>query len=126
VLDVLLWLFGFSLLLWILLSLLAARPVNLLGVFLGVILAPVAFLIGVFAAGAALALLAMAFPLLLVFAVPLALLAGFLLALFVLAALAGVSMGKALLALLIAAVITALLGMAIWHAPVPHALPQHL
>ena len=125
-LDVLLWLFGFSLLLWILLSLLAARPVNLLGVFLGVILAPVAFLIGVFAAGAALALLAMAFPLLLVFAVPLALLARFPLALFVLAALAGVSMGKALLALLIAAVITALLGMAIWHAPVPHALPQHL
>ncbi len=80
-LDLLLWLLGFSLLLWLLSSLLAGRLVNPLGVFLGVVLAPVAFLIGVFLTGAALAFLAPSLPWLLL-AVPLALFVGFLLALF--------------------------------------------
>jgi hypothetical protein len=126
VLDVLLWLIGFSLLLWILLSLLAQRIVNPLGVFLGVVLAPVAFLVGVFVSGVLLGLLALAFPLLLVFVLPLALLTGFLFALFVLSALAGVGMGKALLALLLALIILTLLSVATWHAPVPPSLPRHL
>ena len=79
-LDLLLWLLGFSLLLWLLLSLLAGRLVNPLGVFLGVLLAPVAFLIGVFLTGATLTFLALSLPWLLL-AVPLALFVGFLLAL---------------------------------------------
>jgi hypothetical protein len=76
-LDLLLWLLGFSLLLWILLSLLAGRLVNPLGV----VLALAAFLIGVFLTGAALALLAPYLPWLLL-AVPLALFVGFFFALF--------------------------------------------
>jgi len=62
VLDLLVWLLGFSLLLWVLLCLLASRLVNPLGVFLGVVLAPAAFLIGVLLAGAALALLVLPLP----------------------------------------------------------------
>ncbi len=81
-LDLLLWLLGFSLLLWLLSSLLAGRLVNPIGVFLGVLLAPVAFLIGVFLTGAALTFLAPSLPRLLLLAVPLALFVGFLLALF--------------------------------------------
>ncbi|MCI4447286.1 MAG: hypothetical protein JHC20_05180 [Pyrobaculum sp.] len=124
-LDLLLWLLGFSLLLWLLLSLLAARIVNPLGVLLGVLLAPVAFLIGVFLTGAALALLALSLPWLLL-AVPLALFVGFLLALFTLAALSGTGIGTALLALLLALIIVALLSTAAWHTPTPPSLPRHL
>jgi hypothetical protein len=126
VLDLLLWLLGFSFLLWILLSLLAGRPVNPLGVFLGVLLAPIAFLIGVFLTGVALALLALPLPWLLHFAVPLALLVGFFFALFTLAALSGVGIGRALIALLLALAIMTLLGAAAWHMPIPlfHHEPQ--
>jgi GNAT superfamily N-acetyltransferase len=124
VLELLLWLLGFSLLLWALLSLFAGRPVNPLGVFLGVLLAPVAFLIGVFLTGAALALLAPLLPWLLRFAAPLALLVGFFFALFTLAALSGVGIGRALLALLLALVIMTLLGAAAWHMPIPLFRPE--
>jgi len=126
VLDLLLWLLGFSLLLWLLLSLLAGRLVNLLGVFLGVLLAPVAFLIGVFVTGAALAFLAPSLPWLLLLAVPLALFVGFLLALFTLAALSGTGIGTAFVALLLALIIMALLSAAAWHTPTPPSLPKHL
>jgi hypothetical protein len=125
VLDLLLWLLGFSLLLWLLLSLLAGRLVNPLGVFLGVLLAPVAFLIGVFLTGAALAFLAPSLPWLLL-AVPLALFVGFLFALFTLAALSGASIGTAFLALLLALIIMALLSATAWHTPTPPSLPRHL
>jgi len=124
-LDLLLWLLGFSLLLWLLLSLLAGRLVNPLGVFLGVLLAPVAFLIGVFLTGAALAFLAPSLPWLLL-AVPLALFVGFIFALFTLAALSGTSIGTALLALPLALIIMALLSTAAWHTPTPPSLPRHL
>ena len=124
-LDLLLWLLGFSLLLWVLLSLLAGRLVNPLGVFLGVLLAPVAFLIGVFLTGAALAFLAPSLPWLLL-AVPLALFVGFLLALFTLADLSGTGVGAAFLALLLALIIMALLSAAAWHTPTPPSLPKHL
>ena len=124
-LDLLLWLLGFSLLLWVLLSLLAGRLVNPLGVFLGVLLAPVAFLIGVFLTGAALAFLAPSLPWLLL-AVPLALFVGFFLALFTLAALSGTGIGAAFLALLLALIIMALLSTAAWHTPTPPSLPRHL
>ena len=124
-LDLLLWLLGFSLLLWVLLSLLAGRLVNPLGVFLGVLLAPVAFLIGVFLTGAALAFLAPSLPWLLL-AVPLALFVGFFLALFTLAALSGTGFGAAFLALLLALIIMALLSAAAWHTPTPPSLPRHL
>jgi len=123
VLDLLLWLLGFSLLLWLLLSLLAARIVNPLGVLLGVLLAPVAFLIGVFLTGAALAFLALSLPWLLLLAVPLVLFVGFLLALFTLA---GTGIGTALLALFLALIIVALLSTAVWHMPTPPSLPKHL
>ena len=125
VLDLLLWLLGFSLLLWVLLSLLAGRLVNPLGVFLGVLLAPVAFLIGVFLTGAALAFLAPSLPWLLL-AVPLALFVGFFLALFTLAALSGTGVGAAFLALLLALIIMTLLSTAAWHTPTPPSLPRHL
>jgi hypothetical protein len=96
--------------------------VNPLGVFLGVLLAPVAFLIGVFLAGAVLALLTPPLPWLPL----LALFVGFFFALFTLAALSGVGIGKALLALLLALIIMALLSAAAWHIPVPlfHPEPQ--
>ena len=61
-LDLLLWLLGFSLLLWALLSLLAGRPLNPLGVFLGVLPAPAAFLIGILLTGAAFAFLVLPLP----------------------------------------------------------------
>jgi hypothetical protein len=125
VLDLLLWLLGFSLLLWLLLSLLAGRLVNPLGVFLGVLRAPVAFLIGVFLTGAALAFLAPSLPWLLL-AVPLALFVGFLLALFTLAALSGTNIGAALLALLMALIIMTLLSAAAWHTPLPLFHPRPL
>jgi hypothetical protein len=125
VLDLLLWLLGFSLLLWVLLSLLAGRLVNPLGVLLGVLLAPVAFLIGVFLTMAALAHLALSLPWLLL-AVPLALFVGFLLALFTLAALSGTGVGTALLALLLALIIMTLLSAAAWRTPTPPSLPRHL
>jgi len=125
VLDLLLWLLGFSLLLWLLLSLLAGRLVNPLGVLLGVLLAPVAFLIGVFLTVAALAHLALSLPWLLL-AVPLALFVGFLLALFTLAALSGTNIGAALLALLLALIIMALLSTAAWHTPMPLFHPRPL
>ena len=125
-LDLLLWLLGFSLLLWILLSLLAGRLVNPLGVLLGVLLAPVAFLIGVFLTGAALALLALSLPWLLLLAVPLALFVGFFLALFTLAALSGTGIGAAFLTLLLALIIMTLLSTAAWHAPTPPTLSRHL
>jgi len=108
------------------LSLLAGRLVNPLGVFLGVLLAPVAFLIGVSVTGAALAFLAPSLPWLLLLAVPLALFVGFLLALFTLAALSGTSIGAAFLALLLALIIMALLSAAAWHTPTPSSLPRHL
>ena len=126
VLDLLLWLLGFSLLLWVLLSLIAGRLVNPLGVFLGVLLAPVAFLIGVFLTGAALAFLAPSLPWLILLAVPLALFVGFLFALFTLAALSGTGIGAAFLALLLALIIMALLSTAAWHTPTPPSLPRHL
>jgi len=118
-LDLLLWLLGFSLLLWILLSLLASRLVNPLGVFLGMVLAPAAFLIGIFLTGAALALLAPHLPWPFSIAVSLALFVGFFFALFTLAALSGVGIGRALVALLLALIIMALLGAAAWHIPIP-------
>jgi hypothetical protein len=91
-----------------------------------VLLAPVAFLIGVFLTGAALAFLAPSLPWLLLLAVPLALFVGFLLALFTLAALSGTNIGAALLALLLALIIMALLSAAAWHTPTPPSLPRHL
>jgi len=120
VLDLLLWLLGFSLLLWFLLSLLAGRLVNPLGVFLGVLLAPVAFLIGVFLTGAALAFLAPPLPWLLL----LSLFVGFFFAFFTLAALSGVGICRAFLALLLALVIMTLLSAAAWHLPVPLFRPE--
>ncbi len=125
-LDLLLWLLGFSLLLWVLLSLVAGRLVNPFGVFLGVLLAPAAFLIGVFLTGTALALLAPHLPWLLPLAVPLALFVGFFFALFTLAALSGVGIFRALVALLLALIIVALLSTTVWHTPVPlfHPEPQ--
>jgi hypothetical protein len=121
VLDLVMWLLGFSLLLWILLSLFAGRLVNPLGVVLGVFLAPAAFLIGVFLTGAALAHLAPPLPWLL----PLALLVGFFFALFTLAALFGVDIGRTLLALLLALAIMTLLGATVWRVA-PFPLPNHL
>ena len=126
VLDLLLWLVGFSLLLWVLLSLIAGRLVNPPGVFLGVLLAPVAFLIGVFLTGAALAFLALSLPWLILLAVPLALFVGFFLALFTLAALSGTGIGAAFLVLLLALIIMALLSTAAWHTPTPPSLPRPL
>lgn len=115
--DIVLWLAAFSLLLWLFMSLLAGRPVNPVGVFLGVLLAPIAFLIGVAA------VLFLVAPLLIFIAVPLALLAGFVLALFVPSALAGVGMLKALIALILAALLLALLGVALWRFPRPPSAP---
>ncbi len=125
-LDLLLWLLGFSLLLWALLSLVAGRPVNLLGVFLGVLLAPVAFLIGVFLTRAALALLAPHFSWTTSLAVPFALFVGFFFALFTLAALSGVGIIRTFIALLLALIIMALLSVAAWHMPVPPLLSNRL
>ncbi len=90
------------------------------------VLAPVAFLIGIFLTGAALAFLAPSLPWLLLLAVPLALFVGFIFALFTLAALSGTSIGAAFLALLLALIIMALLSTAAWHTPTPPLLPRHL
>jgi len=121
-LDLLLWLLGFSLLLWILLSLLAGRLVNPLDVFLGVLLAPAAFLIGIFLTGVVLALLAPPLPWLPL----LALFVGFFLALFTLAALSGVGIIRTFIALLLVLIIMALLSVATWHTPAPPLLHNHL
>lgn len=124
-LDLLLWLLGFSLLLWILLSVFAGRPTNPLGVFLGVLLAPATFLIGVFLTGVALVPLAPHLPWSPIFAVLLALLVGFFFSLFTLAALSGVSICRALAALLLALIIMMLLGAAVWRVE-PLLPPSHL
>jgi len=115
----------FTAVLWVLLSLLAGRAVNPLGVFLGVVLAPVAFLVAASVVGfLALALGVFIVPLLLL-APLLALLAGFLTALFVVSALAGVDVARAFIALLLATVLLLVLSGLLWRSPLPPKLPIH-
>jgi hypothetical protein len=115
----------FTVVLWVLLSLLAGRAVNPLGVFLGVVLAPVAFLIAAVVTGF-LAVVLGVFIVPLLFLAPLAaLLPGFLAALFVLSALAGVDMARAFIALLLATVLLLVLSGLLWRSPLPPKLPIH-
>ena len=123
--EVLAWWVVFTAVLWALLSLLADRSVNPLGVFLGVVLAPVAFLVAAAVVGfLALALGVFIVPLLLL-APLLALLAGFLTALFVVSALAGVDVARAFIALLLATVLLLVLSGLLWRSPLPPKLPIH-
>ncbi|MCU7787736.1 hypothetical protein ODS41_07390 [Pyrobaculum sp. 3827-6] len=123
--EVLVWWVVFTVALWVLLSLLAGRAVNPLGVFLGVVLAPVAFLVAAVVVGfLAVALGVFIWPLL-VLAPFAALLAGFLAALFVVSALAGVDMVRAFIALLLATVLLLVLSGLLWHSPLPPRLPLH-
>lgn len=125
-LDLLLWLVGFWVLLWALLSLLAGKAVNPLGVLLGILLAPIAFIAGAVLTALAIGALAVAAPLLLLLAAPLALLIGFLAALYTLSALAKAGVLATFLALLLALLILAALGQLTWHSPTPPSLPLHL
>lgn len=110
-----LWLFS----LWGSLTLLKGRPVNPLLVILASILAPFLFVVGFLIGIAASVLLAVLFPPLVLLALPLAFILGVLLALAAISALTGVGILRALAAVLLAALITTLASYLLWHAAVP-------
>lgn len=123
-LGLVVWAVLWLLALWGSLALLKGRPVNPLLVLLAAVLAPILFILGVVIGLFVSVVLAAVFPPFLFFAIPAAFLLGVLLALGAISALTGVGLLRALAAVLLATLITALASYLIWHTTIPPQIPR--